>query len=210
MPLTLAGIWFIVAGLGLVAPAVVALIPIRFPGSSFTYAAYAPTALVILLGTGAALVGSAAAYVTLARAGFPHGRGPMTLVTIGLAVVYPLLAVGRFFYGFGSAAWTVVDVIIAIAAALLLVFAISAARNRILPLGFRIVPGVQFVLAVLDYIISYWAFVPVTGITFIGVGAAYIILAANAREALEAAADATPDERRGRAVPTTTSPANPQ
>ena len=78
-----------------------------------------------------------------------------------------------------------------------------------LPLGFRIVPVVQFVLAVLALPRSaYWTPFPVDGIAFLGVGAAYIVLAAHARAALEAAAVATPDERRGRPSPATPSPAS--
>ena len=71
-------------------------------------------------------------------------------------------------------------------------------------------PAIQFAVTVLGYVASFWTAFPATGLTFLAVGAAYIALAAHARDALEAAAVATPDERRGRRGPATPPPELPQ
>ena len=197
-PLTLAGMWFVVAGLGVMAPVIAAMLPQRFPESgSSGYVAYAPMVLGTILSFGAVVVGSVAAYVVLTRAGFPRRSRAMATVTISLAVVSPLIAFARFSYLLGDSSWTAAQVVSVIGAALLLVFAISAARNRVLPLGFRILPAVQFLLAVIAFVVSHSTFFPVGGIAFLAVGAAYIVLASHARGALEAAAVATSAERTG-------------
>jgi hypothetical protein len=200
--------WFVVAGLGMITPAIAYLLPNPFQDSS-GFVSAAPMMLGVILSSGAAVAGSVAGYAILARAGFPHRSSPMAVVTIGLAVVSPLIALARFVFPFAGDVWTGADVIALIGVALLLVFAISAARNRVLPLGFRIVPAVQFLLAVLAFVVSHAGFFPVNGIAFLVVGTAYIALASRARGALEAAAVATADERRGRRTPAIPSPALP-
>jgi hypothetical protein len=201
--------WFVVAGLGMIAPVIASMLPRPFDDSGSIVAFYAPMMLGTIVSSGAVVVGSVAAYVILTRAGFPHRSRPMAFVTIGLAVGSPVTALGGFVFPFASDRWTVIDLATVIGGALLLVFAISAARNRVLPLGFRIVPAVQFVLAVLAFPVSHATFFPVNGVAYLAVGTAYIVFASHAREALEAAAAATPDERRGRRTAATPSPALP-
>jgi len=207
-PLTLAGMWFVVAGLGMIAPVIASLLPNPFQDSA-GFVSIAPMMLGTVVSACAVVAGSVAAYAILTRAGFPHRSRAMAVVTIGLAAVSPVIALARFVFPLASDMWTEADVVALVGGALLLLFAISAARNRVLPLGFRIVPAVQFVLAVLAFLVSHATFFPVNGIAFLCVGAAYIVLASHAREALEAAAAATPDERRGRRTPASPSPALP-
>ncbi len=140
---------------GLSAPAIIALWPnpLQPWSNSNALAAYAPAMLVSIMSGGAVVVGSVAAYVILARAGFPRRSRADDLRHDRPRRRLPLVAVARFGYVLGSALWTVAAVLPVIGCALLLVFAISAARNRVLPLGFRIVPAVQFVLAVLAYFV---------------------------------------------------------
>jgi hypothetical protein len=197
----LAGLWFLVAGLGMVTPSVLAVLPNTFLNSMNNYTGLGVMLLGAVISSAAALVGSVAAYVVLLRAGFPHRSPPMTLLTVGLAVVSPLAAAAGFGFLLGDLLRAVTDVITLIGCALLLVFAIAAARNRLLPLGFRIVPGAQFVLALIGFLTSHATPLPVAGIPFIAAGAAYVILASHAAAALEAAAIATPQERSGRPRP---------
>ena len=114
----------------------------------------------------------------------------MTVVTLGISVSYALMPLAR---PIGAPMWALLAVIVC-AGVLMLLFTISAARNRMLPRGFRVVPVVQFVLVVTGTIyvmmqnVVLGVGLDVTGVVFLGAGIAYVFLAANARAALEAAA----------------------
>ena len=76
-------------------------------------------------------------------------------------------------------------VLTAIGGVLLLAFTVAAARNRRIPLAIRITFIVQFVLVVICSILARVTGIDPTGVVFVGVGIALVILASNARAALE-------------------------
>ncbi|MET0780391.1 MAG: DUF2510 domain-containing protein [Microbacterium sp.] len=207
MPLTLAGILFIVAGLG---GTIAAAVLVATASPVMSDPIMAGVTLLVLAGSSLGFyLGLGAAYVVLWRAGFPHRSRVMTIVTIGIAVLYPVILLISFAQGFTGAPWltSLLLVIALICGLLTLIFTISAARNRVLPRGFRIVPVVQIVLVVICNIVVRTGGPDLSGLVCLGVGVAFVVLASNARAALEAASVATEEARTGQPAPPPMPPA---
>jgi hypothetical protein len=142
-----------------------------------------------LVGSLASALAQVAVYLVFWRAGFPRRSRGMTVVTVGISVSYALILLVRFI---GTPMWALLAGILS-AGILMLLFTIAAARNRMLPRGFRVVPVVQYVLVVTGTIyvmmqnVVLGVGLDVTGVVYLGAGIAYVFLAANTRSALEAA-----------------------
>jgi hypothetical protein len=188
-PFTLAGVFFVVAGLGSVASTVAIVIPITADATAASMSNFATRLLLVIVGALGFAIGTAGGYTVLARARFPRPGRAMKAVTIGIALAWLLPPLAAFALALGGLAMPapVRYACDAIGGVLLLIFALAAARNRLLPTGFRVVPGIQLLLVVVGYVAGGFAALPLPGLSFLFAGAAFIILAAHARAALEAA-----------------------
>lgn len=180
--LTVAGILLIVAGLGAIATALVVVMPNPFAAMSGLTPSIL-SGLVVIIGSLGVVVGTVGAYIAFLRAGFPRRSALMTWVTIGIVVVYALMPVTGGALTFTGGPWgATLPILAAVGGALLLVFTISAARNRALPPGLRVVPVMQFALVVVGYATGYVTQFPVTGVAYLAAGIAYVVLASQAVE----------------------------
>jgi hypothetical protein len=200
-PLTLAGVLFIFVGIGGLVAALgvlLGLTPVSRLPSPLTDA-------MVLVGGLVSATAHIAVYLVFWQAGFPHrGRG-MTVVTVGISVSYALILLITLT---GTTRLALIAVA-AITGILLLVFAIAAARNRLLPRGFRVVPVAQVILVMVGSIYFFVQTVLIgvgldlTGFVFLGAGIAYVVLASNSRAALDYASAGTVGEGQSGDAPLT-------
>ncbi|QIG38140.1 DUF2510 domain-containing protein [Microbacterium sp. 4R-513] len=140
----------------------------------------------------------AATFFVFAYAGFPHHGPGMAVVLYGLSLTFLVMLALIVMLGLtGESSWQAVLLITSlVGSALTIAFVVATWRNPLLPRGFRLVVLAFAILTVVANVLSSTAGIGVSGVTAIVVGACFVVLARDSREALEAAAASTDEDRR--------------